>query len=161
MSLSASDLELLRKTVATTVKQELAGVEARFGQSVSDVWDAIRRLEKVDERTDEDLRKHSGAHRDLSTNVRRSLDEVKVTTLESVDAKLDAFRAEMRAERAELVKAPEAAMQASKSAASAALDTEQIRSKQLAEAHDQRVRFWTTIIPVIAAAVASIAKLFL
>lgn len=155
--LSREDLALV-----TRIASEAATKAAR--DIAQKQQEEIDQLKKVDTRHDERLGSHSGTHRDLAANVRKSQE----ATIASVDMKLDAFRAEMRAEFASLARAPEAAegaktaaLQAFTSAASASVDTEQIRSKQLAEAHDQRIRFWATIIPVIAAAVASIVKLFL
>lgn len=160
-ALSREDLALVTK-IATEAAAKAARDIAQRQQEEIDA------LKKVDTRHDERLGHHSGTHKDLAANVRKSLSDVQEATITSVDAKLDAFRAEVRAELASLARAPDAAdgakkaaLQASTSAASVSFDTSQIRSKQAAEAHDQRVRFWVTIIPVIGAAVASVVKLFL
>lgn len=127
-------------------------LKTAIATAVQPLRDDIDLLKQVD-------RRHSGAHKDLSTNVRQSLVDIQVAkeaTIATVDQKLDAFRSEMRAERAAIVKAPEAAeaaqkaaIQASTSAAAVSFDTAQIRSKQEDNAHNDRIRFWVTLIPVI------------
>ena len=159
--LSREDLALVTRIASDAAAKAVRDVAQKQQEEID-------QLKKVDTRHDERLGSHSGTHKDIAASVRKTLSDAHEATIASVDVKLDAFRAEMRAELASLARTPEAAdgakkaaLQAFTSAASASVDTEQIRSKQLAEAHDQRIRFWATIIPVIAAAVASIVKLFL
>jgi hypothetical protein len=98
--LAPADLDQIRKIVASTV------------QPLRDELDA---LQNVDRRHDERLRTHSGTHREIVANVRRSEDEIKTATNESLlaaqrhmGASLEDFRAEVRRELLELAKVPEA-----------------------------------------------------
>lgn len=149
---------MISEAVTTAVKKEIA-------LAVQPLQDQIQELQGVDKRHDTDLRKHSGAHKDLAKNVRESLDETKTVTLERVDAKLDDFRVEMLEAHKKMASTPaaaegakSAALLASTAAASAAVDTTQIRSNQDKQAHREAIRFYVLLV-IVPAAVAIIDAL--
>lgn len=114
-------------------------------------------------------RRHSGTHAGLTEELRKSKPEIEEAVMRRVEGKLDALRAEMRtapADAAQGKNAAVAALQASnnatQAAASAALDTAQIRSKQDDQARMAWVRMFltVTVTPVLVAIVAAIASHF-
>lgn len=77
MSLSPEDKAWLSTMINTTVNTV---VKREIPLAVQPLQDQIDRLEGVDKRHDERLRTHSGTHRDIALNVRKSITEVKETT---------------------------------------------------------------------------------
>ncbi len=66
-----------RAEIALIVKR---AIDAAIPNAVQPLQDQVDRLKGTDERHDERLRTHSGTHRDIASNVRKSVDEVKETT---------------------------------------------------------------------------------
>ena len=146
-----------QKAIDEAVERAIDKVVARV---VQPVVDDVSILKKVDQRHDERLTGHSDTHRNLAEDVKAKLAAGREATTADVARMLTEFRAELKSTPAAAVGALTAANNASQHAASAAIDTEQIRSKQRSEAHSARIKFWITIIPVVATAIATIVQAF-
>ena len=103
-------------------------------------------------------RRHSGTHADLTKGLRDSKPEIEEAVMKRVEKKLDDFRADMKATPAAATAALAAANNATQAANSAAIDTTQIRSKQEDQIAAAKLRFWLTIIPVLAGAIVTILQ---
>ena len=101
-------------------------------------------------------RRHSGTHADLTQGLRNSKPEIEEAVMKRVAATLDAFRAEQRGTPVDAAQAKHAAMQAATNTAAVSFDTAQIRSKQDDQMTAARLRFWATLLPVIATAIATL-----
>lgn len=131
MSLSPSDIEQIRRIIAA----EVATAVAIAVQPLREDVDVLR---KVDRRHDARLASHSGAHKDIIADVKRTTGELAVSTQEQLVAvqttmaqSLDEIRREMKS--GALSSAP-AAARAAETAATAAKDA----TTDLAIAHATR-----------------------